>query len=712
MKKFLFTLCAVLVGFAANADGVQLRLVDNSGNPCNEIHAKAGDKINMHIELTAIDGYCSGAQMQYFMKGVDGTAYDTEDGPVVIAKVGGSYIRPEGMSKLNGNATANNLNPVDGPNAYRVVCTNTTYNVFWMEGIQNFANFLGEDVSALLEDYDPPFTEAMFTKGNVFTFRVQVNDGWTEEYATFEFDSDFSKFSHFTNQKVASEPLTLKIINDDYSAPVTLQAPEIAFEQTDDLTMKVTVTCPTEGASLIVNGEEVGLAPYTYTVTRSSVYEAKTVDVTAKSVLGEETSEVVTRSQAFEPVQEKTKPNAPTYTVQDFETYVLITVTYYGDGTKVLMDENGGDLTNPIRVNKTYEQQTYKFTAYNEEGATMLQSYILNAEVTIPAMEKPTAAKPVITFTETKEGDVVTAVTVEIENWTSAVINGETFTPTRGAVKTFTANYTADQVINVEATNAPGEPYVAATEEDTYTLKKLAQIPSEPAQFRTTQDDDYVYVWADGPGVILYDENGQEVDPQPYKIARPEYDPAGSQYTYVRVSATTQNEGEQYEMTTTGYTVQVPMKENPNPQPTEKTGQPVFNQYTTDGIHAYYVQINNSTAGATIYYRVYLDGVLQNVTNENPNGWMTYEDVLAYTTNGSYRVEAYAVADGYLPSDPIACEFVVSETTGLVDVLNGKTVANVRYFNMAGQEMQEANGMTIVVTTYTDGTSSAVKVMK
>ena len=48
-----------------------------------------------------------------------------------------------------------------------------------------------------------------------------------------------------------------------------------------------------------------------------------------------------------------------------------------------------------------------------------------------------------------------------------------------------------------------------------------------------------------------------------------------------------------------------------------------------------------------------------------------------------------------------------------VDELNaGKTVAGVRYFNMAGQEMQEANGMTIVVTTYTDGTTSAVKVMK
>ena len=48
-----------------------------------------------------------------------------------------------------------------------------------------------------------------------------------------------------------------------------------------------------------------------------------------------------------------------------------------------------------------------------------------------------------------------------------------------------------------------------------------------------------------------------------------------------------------------------------------------------------------------------------------------------------------------------------------VDELNAaKTIAGVRYYNLMGQEMQEANGMTIVVTTYTDGTTSAVKVMK
>ena len=140
------------------------------------------------------------------------------------------------------------------------------------------------------------------------------------------------------------------------------------------------------------------------------------------------------------------------------------------------------------------------------------------------------------------------------------------------------------------------------------------------------------------------------------------------------------------------------------PEPTEKTGAPTFNGYTTDGIHAYFVELVE-TEPSTIYYRVQYghDGEFTE--------WAEYEDLLSFTEDGWYRVEAYAVAPGKLESDPIAYEFVVSPVTGLSELLNGKTVANVRYFNMAGQEMQEANGMTIVVTTYTDGTTNSVKVM-
>ena len=57
-------------------------------------------------------------------------------------------------------------------------------------------------------------------------------------------------------------------------------------------------------------------------------------------------------------------------------------------------------------------------------------------------------------------------------------------------------------------------------------------------------------------------------------------------------------------------------------------------------------------------------------------------------------------------------EFKTPGMTGINEVNDSKQIAGVRYFNLAGQEMTEANGLTIIVTTYTDGTTSAVKVMK
>ncbi len=48
-----------------------------------------------------------------------------------------------------------------------------------------------------------------------------------------------------------------------------------------------------------------------------------------------------------------------------------------------------------------------------------------------------------------------------------------------------------------------------------------------------------------------------------------------------------------------------------------------------------------------------------------------------------------------------------------VDELNaGKQIADVRYYNLAGQEMKLPSGLTIQVTTFTDGTRTATKVIK
>lgn len=50
--------------------------------------------------------------------------------------------------------------------------------------------------------------------------------------------------------------------------------------------------------------------------------------------------------------------------------------------------------------------------------------------------------------------------------------------------------------------------------------------------------------------------------------------------------------------------------------------------------------------------------------------------------------------------------------TAVDEIAAGKTVTGVRYYNMAGQEMAQPSGLTIAVTTYSDGTTRAAKVIK
>ncbi len=66
-----------------------------------------------------------------------------------------------------------------------------------------------------------------------------------------------------------------------------------------------------------------------------------------------------------------------------------------------------------------------------------------------------------------------------------------------------------------------------------------------------------------------------------------------------------------------------------------------------------------------------------------------------------------------MPDGPVNINVTFSDTiTGVNDINAGKTIANVRYYNMAGLRMAQADGATIVVTTYTDGTTSTIKMMK
>ena len=142
-------------------------------------------------------------------------------------------------------------------------------------------------------------------------------------------------------------------------------------------------------------------------------------------------------------------------------------------------------------------------------------------------------------------------------------------------------------------------------------------------------------------------------------------------------------------------------------QPTEKTQTPDGSYAVVSGQHEVVVTI--TPYEGVVYYRIIFTADDGTVTESD---WMEYVDSFSVYEDGRYRIEFYAIADGKLPSDPGAVEFSVSPMTGIEEMTTGKTVAGVRYFNAVGQEMSQPNGLTIMVTTYTDGTTSAVKVMK
>lgn len=74
-------------------------------------------------------------------------------------------------------------------------------------------------------------------------------------------------------------------------------------------------------------------------------------------------------------------------------------------------------------------------------------------------------------------------------------------------------------------------------------------------------------------------------------------------------------------------------------------------------------------------------------------------------------IQIFYTIDGVKNASDIVY-FEVYPDTGVDEQMIGKQVANVRYYNMAGQEMAQPSGLTILVTTYTDGTRTAAKVIK
>ena len=207
-------------------------------------------------------------------------------------------------------------------------------------------------------------------------------------------------------------------------------------------------------------------------------------------------------------------------------------------------------------------------------------------------------------------------------------------------------------------------------------------------------EDEYVTISAAGDGEVkLYID--EMLVPNPFV-----YNFQDEEHTIV-ITATAQEEGKEVSEYALA-TIFVPGKPS-----SEQTQTPSGSYQVVHGKLEVIVTI--TPYEGDVFYRIIHTAPDGTITESD---WMPYVDAFSLYEDGRYRVEFYAVAEGKLPSEIGVLVFTISPMAGIEEMTTDKSVASVRYFNMAGQEMQLPNGMTIIVTTYTDGTSSAIKVMK
>ena len=286
--------------------------------------------------------------------------------------------------------------------------------------------------------------------------------------------------------------------------------------------------------------------------------------------------------------------------------------------------------------------------------------------------------------------------------------------------------------------------------------KEVVVTPPAMPTYEVTYDDDYMYITfsCEEGELTIYDENGQEVAENPVVIARPEYDEAADP-VYVHFTAVATVDGVNSE---TLYVNEKVNQKAPEvgPEDPHATGWWIVLEQAngewvwydlhegTDGSWVTTVTLNYGDYG-TFYWDPEKSAEENNLNRPNVRYYFVVDgqvwgapeadkatlmgEAANTMSNPLYENEnAYTVPVGYsyvlgIYVDPSEDDQLEDGTwyyvycaqgpqTDVDEVNAAKTVAGVRYFNLAGQEMQEANGMTIVVTTYTDGTTSAVKVMK
>ena len=424
-----------------------------------------------------------------------------------------------------------------------------------------------------------------------------------------------------------------------------------------------------------------------------------------------------------------------------------LTLTVEGEG-EIHVYVNGEEVEVPYTFEPGDEEVTYTVVVTaQEEGKEMVT---VTTEVTVPAKEFKVydIPMPVLNIVEGEDAYTFTATAGEgtIEG---VVITLHVTTYDADGVPT-TNEYTdpaevviertdADQFVGVWATatlDAAPEGYDDWTNNTTAAQQIVVpakeepqpQVTPTPSIVVTPDADNQGYtIEAVGEGDVHLYINGEEVD-NPYHIDRTDENIELDVVATAEVAGMEMSQAEQIVVIPAfegeGYFIVLidqdgvehtyPLHQsanNPNNYVNMFTLE--FNPWGAfDYDHGeprpdvpFYFIVNGVRLGAVEEYQAAAMGELDQ-TLQNP----------LFANNNFYTVPVgytYTIGIQILPETGDMYVLVAQGgRVGVDEVLAGKEVSSVRYFNLAGQEMQEANGICIAVTTYTDGTTSTVKVMK
>ena len=494
----------------------------------------------------------------------------------------------------------------------------------------------------------------------------------------------------------------------------------VAINYTGDEDVTIVVT---------VNGEVVEVVDGVVTVGEGE--STITVTVTAEGYNDLTGEKVVTYT-----VPQPEQTEAPVITTEDNGEAIVVTATgnghiciYWDDQ---LMAEGEGTATWTIPYGEDPEGEEYGISATAQEEGKLVSDYA-RATVFVPgrAVVPQDLGGEIVIGDPDENGNVAINYTGDEDVTIVVTVNGEVVEVVDGVVTVGEGESTITVTVTAEGYNdLTGEKVV------TYTVPQPEQ--TEAPVITYVVNDENVVITATGEGEVKMYVDGVEVE-NPYTIER------GDEAKVVVVTATAQGEGMLISDVAT-MEITIPAIEGGEPQDPHMTGYWVV-LYDKDNNEIWEPLLNNNTVdpyqfvtNVALRYSIYGGKPLSPGMTDEDNPMVPFYimiDGVRYACDGADVVPDFGNANNnplYVNEDncwnvPVGYFYTIGVLinpdngdkylqiskgiyTGIDEMNADKAVAGVRYFNMAGQEMQEANGMTIVVTTYTDGTTSAVKVMK